>query len=105
MKNKSGIKYFLLLLVGLCVFGGIYIYANLMYFLPIMWIYSSLSVVGTCIYIYLNMRYGDDEQHKHQKKLTVAIFLPFIIVLLFDFTYLLLLADNPMFIKIRNFLF
>ncbi len=119
MTRKQKVKYLISLVLVLCVVGGIYIFANNMHFLPIMPIYSAISCVGACVYIYLYMKHKtslcdeqasgicDETAKKHREKLlklSAVIFLPFIIVLLCDFTYLLLLADSDVFKSVTNFL-
>lgn len=119
MTRKQKIKNLLALFVNLCVVGGIYIFANMRSFLPIVWIYAALTAVGSCVYIYLYMKdrieqtnppEGASEQHiakmsqkrKKNMRTAVIIFLPFIIVMLCDCTYLLLLSDSEFFKAVVN---
>lgn len=116
MKNLK-LRNLLILIFNLCIVGGIYIFANKMRFLPIMWIYSLVACVSICVYIYLYMKnnienakpmregrtiLSEEEREKAAKRrknmqVLVLIFLPFTIVLLCDYTYLLLLADSQFF--------
>ncbi len=117
MTRKQKVKYLISLIAVLCIVGGVYIFANQMHFLPIMWIYSIIAGVGACIYIYLYMKNkailaqqensdGIDQvaAKKRSKliKLVTIIFLPFVIVLLCDYTYVLLLADSDLFKSFSN---
>ena len=113
MTRKQKVKNVLALFVNLCIVGGIYIYANMRMFLPIVWIYAAFTVVGSCLYIYLYMKdriadanppEGLSEQHieemsqKRKKNMRTAV----IIVLLCDCTYLLLLSDSEVFKAVGN---
>lgn len=119
MTRKQKLKNLLALFVNLCIVGGIYIFANMRGFLPIVWIYAAFTTVGSCLYIYLYMKdrisdanppEGASEQHieqmsqkrKKNMRTAVVIFLPFIIVMLCDCTYLLLLSDSEVFKAVSN---
>ncbi len=119
MTRKQKIKNILALFVNLCIVGGIYIYANMRMFLPIVWIYAAFTVAGSCLYIYLYMkdRIADanppedaseqrieemSQKRKKNMRTAVIIFLPFIIVMLCDCTYLLLLSDSEVFKAVGN---
>ena len=100
--------------------GGVYIAAIKAYFYPIMAIYQIIATLAVCGYIYLFMHHNNeigkakmngrelDEKLLHRRrermKLYVALLLPFVIVVLADYTFLLLIADTPLYKTIVNFL-
>ncbi len=112
------LKYLLLLILNTCIAGSVYILALKLRFMPIMAIYQVLATISVCIYIFLAYRYNnllgiakekgvdaDEEKLKRQKKTIknfIVIFCPFLLVVLCDYTYLLLIANNPFFSKFLN---
>ena len=106
-------------LVSMVVVAGIYMLANRFMFYPIMAIYQIISLLTVCIYMYLHMsreakllkdkeKYGAEEALKREdkrfsfEKMYVAIFLPFVVTVLCDYTYLLLLSEQEWFISLMN---
>ncbi len=114
------LKYLLSLILSLCITGGIYIFALKMHFFPIMAIYQIMAIFALCTYVFLAYRYNDllgrakengEEidgeillRRKKTLKTFIVIFCPFVLVVLCDYTYLLLLADNPFFQNLYNLL-
>ena len=101
------------------VVAGIYMTANKFMFYPIMAIYQIISLITVCVYMYLHMSrasklikeketLGVEEAIKREdkrivfEKIFVAIFLPFVVTILCDYTYLLLLSDQDWFIALMN---
>lgn len=99
--------------------AGIYMFANRLMFYPVMAIYQIISLISVCVYMYLHMsretklqrdkeKHGVEEAIKREdkrimtEKIFVAVFLPFIITVLCDYTYLLLLSDQDWFIALMN---
>ena len=121
MKSQKA-RSLILLAVNLAIVGGVYMFANRMHFFPIMWIYPAIVIISCCGYIYLHMKdeienakpsregrsiLSDEERRsaekrKKLKKLWVLIFLPFLITILCDYTYLLILSDNHFFTAIME---
>ncbi len=117
--RKKNLKYFLLFLVSLTVVASVYMLANRFMFYPIMAIYQIVSILTVCIYIYLYMS-NEKKTEKEQSELTaeeaarkaesrknvmkifVAVFLPFVVTILCDYTYLLLLSEQDWFISLTN---
>lgn len=117
--RKKNLKCFLLFLVSLIFVAGTYMLANRLMFSPIWAIYQIVTVVTVCIYIYLYMS-NEKKTEKEQSELTteeaekkaesrknvmkifVAIFLPFLITILCDYTYLLLLSEQEWFKSLTN---
>ena len=102
------------------VVAGAYMFAIKAAFYPIMAIYQIVSIVTICIYIYLYMRnekltakeeqsLSKDEAIYKQKKRKivlkryVALFLPFIVTIMCDYTYVLLLSEQDWFVALINF--
>jgi len=114
------LKYLLCLIISLCITGSVYVYALKMHFLPIMAIYQVIAIFAICMYIFLAYRYNDllgrarekgEEadsdillRRKKNLKLFIVLFCPFVLVVLCDYTYLLLVADNPFFQNLYNLL-
>lgn len=117
--RKKNLKYFLLFLVSLTVVASVYMLANTLLFYPIMAIYQIVSILTVCIYIYLYMsnekktekeqselpeKQAEERADKRKKvmKIFVAVFLPFVVTILCDYTYLLLLSEQDWFISLTN---
>ena len=114
------IKYLLLLILGTFIAASVYMFALKAHFFPIMAIYQVLAIISVCLYVFLFYRHNNEigkarlsgkepdmEQYKKRKKvikLVVACLFPFVLVVLCDYIYLILLADNPLFQSIINFL-
>ncbi len=117
--RKKNLKYFLLFLVSLTAVAAVYMLANRFMFYPIMAIYQIVSILTVCIYIFLymsNEKKTEKEQselpaneaqvradkRKKVMKIFVALFLPFLVTILCDYTYLLLLSEQEWFISLIN---
>ncbi len=110
-------KYFIILALSLVLSAFIYLYGLKVHFFPIMPIYMVIALFGICGYMFLHFRNNNEigkalsegkqpcqeqiKRRKEQMKLFVAVFLPFVIVVLADCIYILLLEVNPHF---NNFL-
>lgn len=107
------LKYLFLLILNTLIAAGIYIFAARAYFLPIMAIYQILSIFALCGYLFLFYRHNNEigkakmngkeldevlvEKRRKGMKLFMVFLFPFVFVVLFDYIYLFLLADNPFF--------
>ena len=113
-------KYFILLLCMLVLVGGVYIAAIRAYFYPIMAIYQIIATISICGYILLFLYHNNEigkakmngreldeklvQKRRERMKLYVALLLPFVIVVLVDYTFLLLFLDTPLYKAVANFL-
>ena len=107
------IGYLLLLIVNTIVAAGIYYFAARAYFLPIMAIYQVLAIAAICLYAFMFYRHnteigkakmnGEDieesvlEKRRKKLKKCMVFGFPFVFVVIWDYIYLLLLADSPLF--------
>ena len=80
-----------------------------------MWIYNIAVCILACAFIYLYMKdkvnsaenaekdnVGDSQKRKKGMKILLLFLLPFVIVLLCDYTYVLFLSQDEFFSKIIN---
>jgi len=117
--KKKNLKYFAIFLVSLVLVSGAYMLANSLMFYPIWAIYQIISMLTVCIYIYLYMNnekktekerseFSEKEVAERQNlrknkiKMFVSVFLPFLVTILCDYTYLLLLSEQDWFISLMN---
>ncbi len=120
MKN---LKYLALLIVNLILVGGIYIMcvtSGNPKLLVIMPVYQIIAILAICGYAFLCMRHNNnigkakvmgqeiDKEYVRKSKTTlkwyIVAFLPFVMTVLCDYIYLLLLADNPAFQSLIKFI-
>ena len=110
--------YLLLLIFNTVIAAGIYYFAARAYFLPIMAIYQLLAIVAVCLYLFLFYRHNNEigkakmngqeidesilEKRRKTLKLCIVFGFPFVFVIIWDYIYLLLLADNPVFKSLFN---
>jgi len=119
MKN---LKYLALLIVNLVLVAGIYIgcvtSGNPSLFV-IMPIYQIIAIVAICVYAFLCMRHNNNigkaiamgqeidkeavKKSKDSLKWFIVAFFPFVITVICDYIYLLLLADMPAFQSLIKF--
>ncbi len=115
MSKKEKIKYALATLFVLIIVAGVYIFANKIMFYPIMGIYQIITILSLCIFIYFHIRCkalkNDGKDEKRIKtfekgvKISALLSFPFVITIICDYIYLLLLKDSALFNKIFGFLF
>ena len=113
MKKMKKLGYLLLLIFNTAIAAGIYYFAARAYFLPIMAIYQMLSIVAICLYLFLFYRHNNEigkaklqgveipeallQKRRKTIKLCMVFGFPFVFVVIWDYIYLLLLANNPLF--------
>ena len=115
MKRRQKFVYLAALCFNTAVTAGIYIFANMREFLPIMWIYNIAVCILACAFLYLYMKDkvseadnaekdngGDSRKRKKRMKILLLFLMPFLIVLLCDYTYVLFLSQDEFFSKIIN---
>ena len=111
--------YLLLLIVNTVIAAGIYYFAARAYFLPIMAIYQILAIIAICLYLFLFYRHNNEigkarmngeeigeavlQSRRKKLKLCMVFGFPFVFVVLWDYIYLLLLADIPFFKNLSGF--
>ena len=116
--NKKNLLYLVALVLNLCIAGGVYIFANNIQFLGIMWIYSAAACIGicACIYLYMKNRLAEADEklsgkehdidaqnkRKDKMKIVIVVFMPFLAVLMCDLIYLYMLADSEIFSEIMS---
>ena len=110
--------YLLLLIFNTVIAAGIYYFAARAYFLPIMAIYQLLAIVAVCLYLFLFYRHNNEigkakmngeeidesilKKRRKTLKLCMVFGFTFVFVVLWDYIYLLLLADSPIFKSLFN---
>lgn len=112
-KKMKKLGYLLLLIFNTVIAAGIYYFAARAHFLPIMAIYQILSICAICLYAFLFYRHNNEigkaklvgeqvredvlESRRRAMKLCMVFGFPFVFVTIWDYIYLLLLIDNPLF--------
>lgn len=114
MSKKEKIKYALAMMLVLVIVAGVYVFSNKMMFYPIMGIYQIITILSLCTFIYFHIRctstrnQGKDEAKikKFEKgvKISALLSFPFVITIICDYIYLLLLKDSALFNRIFGFL-
>lgn len=118
-EKMKKLGYLLLLIINTAIAAGIYYFAARAYFFPIMAIYQILAIVAICLYLFLFYRHNNEigkAKMNHDQldevllgkrrktiKLCMVFGFPFVFVVVWDYIYLLLLADNPLFKNILGF--
>lgn len=111
--------YFALFVLNTCMIAGVYIFANEKH-IPLYPVYFAIALVSVCVYITLFLHHNNEigkahmngksipeeilQKRRNRLKTFIVIFAPFVLTVLCDSIYLLLLADNPLFEKIVNLL-
>lgn len=105
----------LLFLISLIVVSSLYIIGN-MFYLPVYLLYLVIATVSCCVYLWMFFHHNNEigiakmngreipeeilDKRRTRMKLMIIIFLPFLIVVMMDSIYLLLIRDNPLFASI-----
>ena len=107
----------LLFFISTLIVAAIYIAGNLLY-IPVFFPYAIIATVSSCVYIAMFFHHNNEigiakmngrEVPEHillrrrkRLKIMLIVFFPFLLVILCDSIYLLLIRDNPLFTPFLN---
>ena len=107
----------LLFFLSTITVAAIYVIGN-MFYLPVFFVYAIIATISACVYIAMFFHHNNEigiakmngrevpeyllEKRRKRLKIIMIVFFPFLLVVLCDSIYLLLIKDSPLFAPLLN---